>query len=218
MKIRQNPQHQCFEQDPFINAWNLNINVNMLTISARILPMPEIIYTDQCHINDKSVRSSGVWNNTKTQFHQPTKFPSVWALINLSSSLNAELCEAFYKQLSKVAIDRGIKCPAPVLYEEYNAQHSSSSQIIVALKKMMKENDDCKFFIAILPEQSSIRDQIYGDFKKLCELQYGFGIVTQMIKLKENEGTYPWNYSRLNNLLMKINTKLDGINSILDVP
>ncbi|CAF3049439.1 unnamed protein product [Rotaria sp. Silwood2] len=69
----------------------------MLTIPARILPMPEIIYTEQCHINDKSARSSGVWSNTKTQFHRPTKFPSVWALTNLSSSLNTELCEAFCK-------------------------------------------------------------------------------------------------------------------------
>ncbi|CAF4279302.1 unnamed protein product, partial [Rotaria sordida] len=51
-----------------------------------------------------------------------------------------------------------------------------------------------------------------------CELQFGFGIVTQMIKLKEKEIQNQWNYSRLNNIMMKINTKLDGINSILDVP
>jgi hypothetical protein len=38
-----------------------------------------------------------------------------------------------------------------------------------------------------------------------------------MLKLKKDEGTgqKPWNYSRLNNLLMKINVKLGGTNSVV---
>ncbi|CAF2600413.1 unnamed protein product [Rotaria sp. Silwood2] len=218
MEIRQNSKQQCFEKDSFVKAWNLNVDVNMLQVTARILPMPEIIYTDNFHVNDESIRLSGVWSNTKTQFHRPTNFPSVWALINLSVSLNRKSCEAFYEQLRMVAVDRGINCPEPVLYEEYNVQPDSISQMIVALKEMMEKNNDCKFFIVILPENNNIRDQIYGDIKKLCELESGFGIVSQMIKLKENESNNQWNYSRLNSILMKINTKLDGVNSILHVP
>ncbi|CAF4373479.1 unnamed protein product [Rotaria sordida] len=103
MEIRQNPKQQCFEQDPFINAWNFNVDVNMLKVSARILPMPQIIYTNEFHVNNEQFRSSGVWSSTKTQFHRPTKFPPVWALINLSSSLNKESCKAFYEQLRDVA-------------------------------------------------------------------------------------------------------------------
>ncbi|CAF1546280.1 unnamed protein product [Rotaria sordida] len=218
MEIRQNPKQQCFEQDPFINAWNFNVDVNMLKVPARILPMPQIIYTDKFHVNNEQFRSPGVWSSTKTQFHRPTKFPPVWALINLLSSLDEESCKAFYKQLRDVAAHRGITCPEPVLYKEYNVQPDSISHIIAALKDMMEKNDDCKFFIVILPKNNDIRDQIYGDLKRLCELQFGFGIVTQMIKLNEKEIQNQWNYSRLNNIMMKINTKLDGINSVLDVP
>ncbi|CAF3918070.1 unnamed protein product [Rotaria sordida] len=129
MEIRQNPKQQCFEQDPFIDAWNFNVDVNMLKVPARILPMPQIIYTKEFHVNNEQLRSPGVWSSTKTQFHRPTKFPP-------------------------------------------------------------------------------------------CELQFGFGIITQMIKLKEKEKEIKnqWNYSRLNNILLKINTKLDGDNSILHVP
>ncbi len=39
-----------------------------------------------------------------------------------------------------------------------------------------------------------------------------------MIKLKDKEGEQPWNYSRLNSILMKINIKLNGINSIIAIP
>ncbi|CAF3860432.1 unnamed protein product, partial [Rotaria sp. Silwood1] len=217
-EIRQNEKQQNFEQDPFVAAWNLNVDVNMLIISARVLPSPKIIYTNQFHVNCDQNQSRGVWTNTTTPFHTPTKFPSIWALINLSSSLNMELCKKFYNELSSVASGRGIDCPPPVIYEEYRVQPDSISHMITTIKEMMEHNTDCKFFITILPENNNIRDKIYGDLKKLCELEYGLGIVTQMIKLKENEGINRWNYSRLNNILMKINTKLNGINAVLQVP
>jgi hypothetical protein len=41
--------------------------------------------------------------------------------------------------------------------------------MIVALKEMMEHNDDCKFFIVILPEDTSIVDRIYGEVKKLVK-------------------------------------------------
>jgi hypothetical protein len=90
-------------------------------------------------------------------------------MINLSSSLNRESCETFYHKLSRVADDRGISCPPPLIYEEYKVQAHSINQMIAALKQMMEHNDDCKFFIVILPEDKTIVDRIYGELKKLVE-------------------------------------------------
>jgi hypothetical protein len=167
-EVRQNPKQQCFEQDPFITAWNLNVSVNMLTVDARILPMPNVIYSNRYRITSGQVRTSGVWNCSKTQFHKPINFPSVWALINISS-LDRDACEEFFHQLNNVAADRGIHCPAPVIYREYNVRTYSIRQIIDAIKEMMEQNDDCKFFLVILPKDGNIRDQIYTDLKKLVK-------------------------------------------------
>ncbi|CAF1451736.1 unnamed protein product [Rotaria magnacalcarata] len=218
--IRQNPEQQCFDQDPFIRAWNLNVDVKMLEIKAHILPAPEIVYNPNFRVRGGQQRSPGVWTNTNTEFFRPTKFPTVWALINLSSSMSEDSCKIFFKELYEVASDRGIDCPPPVIYQEFRYQSNSDSatQIIAELKDMMEQNDDCKFFIVILPENKNIGDRMYGDLKKLCELHYGFGIATQMIKLKEKESANKWSYSRLNSILLKINTKLDGTNSTLSVP
>jgi hypothetical protein len=54
-------------------------------------------------------------------------------------------------------------------------------------------------------------------------LESGLGIVTQMIKAttfpKENRGSKDqWDYSVLNNIVLKLNAKLNGINFILHVP
>jgi hypothetical protein len=53
-------------------------------------------------------------------------------------------------------------------------------------------------------------------------LELGFGIVTQMIQWTNAvKGTRKdktkWDYAKLNNILLKINTKLNGINSVLKV-
>jgi hypothetical protein len=166
-EIRQNPNQQRFEDDPFVAAWNCNVMKDMLTIPARIIPMPDVICNNRCTVTHKQGTTRGVWNHSKTEFYKPTDFPSVWALINLSSSMNKQACEAFCNELSHVASDRGIQCPAPILYKHYDVQPNSKEQVIDALREMMVQNDDCKFFIVILPENNPIRDQIYGDIKEL---------------------------------------------------
>ena len=164
-QIRQNPNQQCFEDDPFVRAWNLNVDVNMITIPARILPMPEIVYTDQYRVIPRQVRTPGVWELMPTHFHKPTDFPSVWAMINLSS-LNQQACEEFHYQLSGVAKSRGINCPPPEIYEEYDTRRYSTEQIIEILKNMMNQNEECHFFLVILPRDSVIRKQVYINLKK----------------------------------------------------
>jgi hypothetical protein len=169
-EIRQNPKQQCFEKDPFVAAWNLNVEVDMVTVPARILPMPDIICDERTRVTDKRCTPKGVWNNTKIPFFKPTAFPSVWALINLSLPIMDRVaCEAFCNELSQIAADRGIQCPVPLVYEEYNIQADSNEQIIDALKGVMEHNEDCKFFIVILPADKTIRDRIYGDIKELVK-------------------------------------------------
>lgn len=168
-EVRNNPKQQNLERDPFVAAWNLKVDVNESTVPARILRMPNIIYTDRHHVTPEHCRLPGVWNDTNTQFHRPTSFPTVWAMINLSSSLDKESCKAFYNNLSDVAANRGINCPPPVIYEEYKVQAHTINQMIAALEEMMKQNDDCKFFIVLLPEDKTIVDRVYGELKKLVK-------------------------------------------------
>jgi len=167
-QIRDNPKQQCFEQDPFVAAWNLNVDIKMLTVPARVLPMPEIFYTDQYRVMPRGVRDFGSWELRPTKFHKPTKFPAVWAMINLSS-LDEESCREFYYELSIIAQQRGIDCPPPVIYEKRNAEDYSTDQIIAVLRKMMDKNNDCQFFLVILPNSIRARTHIYGNLKKLVK-------------------------------------------------
>ena len=163
-EIRHNPKQQCFEQDPFVAAWNLNVDVHMLTVPARVLPMPEIVYTDRYHVTPEGVRDLGTWEIKSTEFYKPSNFPTVWALINLSS-IDEQACKEFYNELSIVAEHRGMSCPPPVIYEERNAEQYSTEEIIAVLTDMMNKNDDCKFFLVILPGNNLDRTRIYNSEK-----------------------------------------------------
>jgi hypothetical protein len=166
-QIRDNPKQQCFEQDPFVAAWNLNVDIKMLTVPARVLPMPEIFYTDQYRVTPGGVRDLGSWELRPTKFHKPTKFPEVWAMINLTA-LQKEACIDFYHQLENVAQQRGIDCRPPKIYEQRNAQDYSTDQIVGILGEMMNKNNDCEFFLVILPPKNTRESkEAYRSLKKL---------------------------------------------------
>ncbi|CAF3728415.1 unnamed protein product [Rotaria sordida] len=221
-KIRENPNQQYFEEDPFVAAWNLNVHTDMLTLPARVLPMPEIVYTDRYQVTSEAVRDLGIWEMKPTQFHKPATFPAVWGFINLSL-LDRQMCEDFYNELRIVAQRRGIDCHPPQIYKEYDSQRRTTDGIIALLKDTMNQNGDCKFFIVILPVKNLRENkEAYRNLKKLCELEVGFGVVTQMIRdtnaiIGTRKDQTKWDYAKLNNILLKINTKLNGTNSILKV-
>ncbi|CAM4770677.1 unnamed protein product, partial [Rotaria magnacalcarata] len=222
-EIRKNPEKQCFEEDPFVAAWNMNVSTDMLTLPARVLPMPEIVYTDQYHVTSDTVRDVGTWQMKPTRFHTPANFPAVWGMINLSL-INEHACEDFYNELSNIAGQRGMQCCAPVIYEEYDSRNRRTDEIIGVLNLFLKRNNNCKFFVVILPVKTTKQSKdAYQNLKKLCELdELDHGAVTQMIQhtnavigTKQNKNL--WDYAKLNNILLKINTKLNGINAALKV-
>ncbi|CAF0732947.1 unnamed protein product [Adineta steineri] len=220
-KIREDPKQQCFERDPFVTAWNLNIDARMIELPARVLPMPEIVYTDQYRVTSKGVRDLGVWEHKSTKFYKPADFPSVWGLMNLSS-ISKQECIDFYNELSFVAEDNGIRCCVPEIYEEIDATKNGMAQIEDMLRDTTRKNHNCKFFLVILPNESIMRTQIYDSLKKLCELEFGLGIITQMVRQSNvvigiRNNKTKWDYAKLRNILLKINTKLNGINSVLNV-
>ncbi|CAF4363841.1 unnamed protein product, partial [Rotaria sordida] len=141
-KIRENPNQQYFEEDPFVAAWDLNVHTDMLTLPARVLPMPEIVYTDRYQVTSEAVRDLGIWEMRPTQFHKPATFPAVWAMINLTH-LGLQECNDFCNELCVAAKKRGIDCHLPQIYEKYDTRHCTTDEIIASLKDMMNKNDDC---------------------------------------------------------------------------
>lgn len=177
--IRQNSKQQCFN-DPFTTACNIAVEKDMLTVPARVLPMPQITCTANVKITDQSVGTRGVWNHTMAKFYEPTEFPRIWALINLSPNMNESACKVLYDYLRGIAAARGIQGPPPAIYQEYNIHQHSKDKIIHALSDLLVDNKDCKFLLVILPEDKKIADQLYADIKALVR-EFLFKVFFSMI-------------------------------------
>ena len=165
--IRANPEQQRFEEDPFVAAWNLNVDVKMITVPARVLPMPEISYTNEYQVKEKSVRDLGTWELPRSaQFYKPSSFPKLWGIINLSS-LSQGVCVEFVYELRHLAEQRGMVCSAPEVYEEIDAQRYSIHELMEILRDVLRANNDCQLILVILPSTSKTRSPIYTHLKKL---------------------------------------------------
>jgi hypothetical protein len=165
-RIRKNPAQQSFEDDPFSKTLEIKVDMNMIEVSAQILDMPVIRHGKSYRVTDQQCQHPGVWDSKNTPFHIATEFPAVWALINLSS-WDRGVCIEFYKQLAEVAIQRGIQCPEPVIYEVYSILVHAIGEILEGLEKLMHKNTDCEFLLVILPEDQDIGDQLYEGIKNL---------------------------------------------------
>ena len=163
--IRQNSTRTSFD-DPFVAAWKLKVDVEMIVTPARVLPAPEIIYSDGYRVTSQAIRNPGVWETPQTQFYQPATFPDVWAMINLSPVAESD-CEAFYNELNRVALTRGIRCPTPKIYEEYDTRRYSIESVVSLLKQVISGEPTCGFFLVILPTDTFTRKYAYMQLKKL---------------------------------------------------
>ena len=167
--IRQDPKKRRFEDDPFVAAWNMNIDVKMITVPGRVLPMPDIVYTKSFRVTRDSVRDVGTWEPPRDDhFHSPTPFPDNWGLINFTS-LREHQCQDFSEQLCNVARQRGIKCKDPSAYYERNLEKwNVAGQIVAVVREALSKCSNCEFYVIILPSKTSFESkQAYRELKKI---------------------------------------------------
>ncbi|CAF0788505.1 unnamed protein product [Adineta ricciae] len=199
-------QQQSFRQNSVTTTWGFQIDTKMHKLTARVLPNPSITFG----------------NRIDKKFCKPISFPSVWGMINLSSTLDRRSAERFYEQLREAANYRGVSCTARALYVEFSHKFYSVDKMMDNVKNVMREYDDCHFYIVILSDDSNINDKIHGEIKQFCELDDGFGVITQMLNPRTIKRVLEDHRSdansTLDNILLKINAKLNGINSTIQVP
>jgi hypothetical protein len=164
MKARTRYGAQECESDPFIQAWKMNVSLDMLKLPARVLPSPNIVYTPQFRVRSNDMRTPGVWSLTSMEFHEPGNFPEVWAMVNLSSLTEGE-CRNFYVELHKLAMKRGMKCPEPT-YDQYNLRNQSMDAITKSfLIPFLKTKSQCRFLLVILPSINPESTRAYNALK-----------------------------------------------------
>ncbi|KAL5716047.1 Protein argonaute 16 [Ranunculus cassubicifolius] len=196
-------KNHSYDDDPILKACGVSIEKQLVAVEGRVLNAPTLKVGN----SESCAPRNGRWNFNQKKLLSPVKIDH-WAIVNFSSSCDtSHLC----RELIDCGRNKGMHIERPHSLTEEDSQWTKSGP--VARVEKMFEKIRAKlpgpptFLLCVLPERKNC--DIYGPWKK--KNLHEVGIVTQCISpLKIND-------QYLTNVLLKINTKLGGINSLLAV-
>ncbi|KAL0285825.1 UNVERIFIED_CONTAM: protein argonaute 4A [Sesamum angustifolium] len=205
---RMNALKQAFTSsnyaaDPLLGSSGISVSSEFTRIQGRVLAPPKL----RVGSGEDFVPRNGRWNFNNKRLVEPIKLER-WAVVNFSTRCDMRnLC----RDLARCGQMKGISIKPPFqMFEEKPQFRRTPAPIRVdEMIAMIKSGlpGEPQFLLCILPEKKN--SDIYGPWKRknLSDL----GIVTQCIAPTRINDQY------LTNVLLKINAKLGGINSLLTI-
>ncbi|KYM94762.1 Protein argonaute-2, partial [Cyphomyrmex costatus] len=178
--------------------FHLSVSSQMQIVDARVLPPPELKYA----YGSTSQVSKGIWRCQK--FNEPKNLEKEkWTIIELTGHPITHEIQYFLKTLQEIAYQVGMKIEPP-MQPFKSLSKFNTNEITTFFNKYC----NLKLVIVVIPDNT---DQIYGLIKKITEIDVG--VLTQCVKFKTVKASNP---TTIRNLLQKINSKLNGINHVLN--
>ncbi|KAL1348006.1 hypothetical protein HN51_024011 [Arachis hypogaea] len=213
-KSRQKPQERMrvlndalktsnYASEPMLRSCGIQINNSFTPVEGRVLQAPRLKFGNGEDFNPRN----GRWNFNNKKIVQPTKIER-WAVVNFSARCDVN---GLIRDLIKCGGMKGIIIDQPFdVFEEQNSNRRAPP--LVRVEKMFELIQSRlpgapQFLLCLLPERKN--SDLYGPWKK--KNLADFGIVTQCIAPTRVNDQY------LTNVLLKINAKLGGLNSLLGV-
>ncbi|KAK8988403.1 hypothetical protein V6N11_029794 [Hibiscus sabdariffa] len=213
-KSRQKPQERMnvlsnllrtsnYGAEPLLRSCGVSINSNFTQVEGRVLQSPKLRVGN----GEDFIPRNGRWNFNNRKLVEPTRIER-WAVANFSARCDPN---NIVQSLIRCGGMKGIQIAHPFdVFTEMGQNRRLPP--VVRVEKMFemiqsKLPGAPQFLLCLLPDRKN--SDLYGPWKRknLSE----FGIVTQcMAPVKVND-------QYLTNLLLKINAKLGGLNSMLTI-
>ncbi|XP_058220403.1 protein argonaute 16 [Rhododendron vialii] len=190
-----------YDDDPLLAACGISIEKQLTQVDGRVLEAPKLKVGN----NEDCVPRNGRWNFNNKHLFTPVKIER-WVVVNFSARCDTSHLS---RELIQCGRNKGIHIERPHTLIEEDQQYRRSGPVI-RVDKMFelitaKLPGPPQFILCVLPERKN--SDIYGPWKK--KSLSDFGIATQCISPSKINDQY------LTNVLLKINSKLGGTNSLL---
>ncbi|XP_071707484.1 protein argonaute 4A-like [Rutidosis leptorrhynchoides] len=213
-KSRQKPQDRMraltdalnrsdYNSDPLIKSTGITISTTFNQLEGRVLEPPKLKFGSGGDLFPRG----GRWNFNNKTLVDPSKI-NCWAVVNFSARCDIN---GLIRNLLRATQAKGMNVSEPytVIEENHQARRNPAPVRVDMMFGAIKEQlpGPPSFLLCILPERKN--SDIYGPWKRKCLAE--FGIVTQCVAPTRINDQY------VTNLLLKINSKMGGINSLLAV-
>ncbi|KAA8550054.1 hypothetical protein F0562_001738 [Nyssa sinensis] len=213
-KSRQKPQERMrvlsdalkvnnYDAEPMLRSCGISISSNFTQVEGRVLSAPRLKVGN----GEDFFPRNGRWNFNNKKLVDPTKIER-WGVVNFSARCDIR---GLVRDLIKCGELKGIHIDPPFDVFEENPQFRRAPPL-VRVEKMFEDIQSKlpgapQFLLCLLPERKN--SDLYGPWKRKNLAEHG--IVTQCIAPTRVNDQY------LTNVLLKINAKLGGLNSMLAV-
>ncbi|XP_018443266.2 protein argonaute 9 [Raphanus sativus] len=194
-----------YNSDPMLQECGVRIGSDFTQVEGRVLPTPNLKASNGVDL----FPTNGRWNFNNKKFAEAATVAK-WAVVNFSAKCNPR---RIVDDLIRCGRMKGMNIEVPMhdVFEENDQFKSAPGSVRV--EKMFaymesKIKEPPKFLLCILSEKNS---DVYGPWKKKTLFGYN-GIVNQCIAPPKTV-----NDQYLTNVLLKINAKLGGLNSMLAI-
>ncbi|KZT69027.1 Piwi-domain-containing protein [Daedalea quercina L-15889] len=196
-----------YQTSDFVRDARMLVNANALAVSGRVLPVPRIQYGDSKfeQIRDKR----GAWNILNKKFLEPGVIPT-WAIIVFDDNAPVDAVNSLAAMLRRNLEALGIRDDPP--REKHNPYQAAQALDTIAQRATIAgdrgQQISPAIIIVLLPANApELRRAVkhWGDVTR--------GIPTQCLRSGKWQKL---NDQYINNIALKINAKLGGINSKID--
>ncbi|KAM3413438.1 hypothetical protein ACQJBY_004554 [Aegilops geniculata] len=192
-----------YDADPMLKACGIQIAQNFTQIEGRVLPAPKL----KAGNGEEFFARNGRWNIARKKLIR-TSSVKRWSVVNFSARCDLR---GLVQDLKRVATGMGLEYEDPhtVIEESPSLRRAPVARRVEEMFAQIKAKlpGAPLFLLCLLPERKNC--EVYGPWKKKCLAD--FGIVTQCLAPQRVNDQY------LSNLLLKINAKLGGLNTLLQI-
>ncbi|KAF8173272.1 argonaute-like protein [Pholiota molesta] len=201
-----------FETSDYITQFGMTISRQPLQIGARVINPPSLKYSGQGRQAAQNPRN-GAWNMVDKKFYKASSI-TVWAVViyqdqrRFNDSAINGMVKGFQEACANVGIV--IKTPQPFIKYIANGQGVIDTQLKEVGKECVAQRGGLpNLMVVILPERAN---EIYTAVKHFGDCSVG--IATQCLMAKKCGSGAKQQYWM--NVMLKVNAKLGGINSIAE--
>uniref|UniRef100_A0A0P4W9L5 Uncharacterized protein n=1 Tax=Scylla olivacea TaxID=85551 RepID=A0A0P4W9L5_SCYOL len=187
-----------FSEDSVLKSLGFTIEKNPLRIAGRVLPPPLL------HMNHVVEPHDGVWDVRGCRFFQGALIRS-WVVFNYNTErVNLSHIRIFTEQLLRLGKEYGMELNDPMTIQDMPRAHIEEHLIY-----FKRKYPDLQLIMVVLDKN----DELYGRLKKIGDVD--IGIITQCLQAST---VRLCKESTMLGVLLKINAKMGGINTIIANP
>ncbi|OWR52773.1 argonaute 2, partial [Danaus plexippus plexippus] len=195
-KIKEVIHNMNYPANPIFKHFKLEIEKDFFKVDAKILQAPKL----DVGAGRGVVPRNGSWQANR--FLKPSALES-WGLIVVDADPNACRCEEFMQNINRIGKQMGMTVNAPKYYN-FNVKPFDLKRTLYAASEK-----GVNFLFIIVGGRDK---NCYHKVKQIAELEVG--LLTQCIK--EFTAKAKMSDQTIRNILLKVNSKLMGVNQALD--